>query len=162
MILKKTWSGRKRSTEKMRPQSIWDGVKMSQQSGRHFKALWWTVVFIFHHRVKFHFASRVTLKVEPAIEVWLARYRYDGWNRISALIWFRCQHFLKTFLCLIWYFVGRTASLYGCKFVLLVLYIGQVAVSMLSLSALCQWTRARSQISNWDQTRIFNEESGCF
>ena len=78
-----------------------------------------TAMFIFHHRFKFHFASRVTLKVEPAIEVWLARYRYDGWNRISALIWFRCQRSLKPFLCLIWYsLVGRSAFMAGSLYFL--------------------------------------------
>ena len=39
---------------------------------------------------------------------------------------------------MIWYFVGRMASLYGWKFVLLMLYIGQVAVPTLSCGALCE------------------------
>ena len=45
-------------------------------------------------------------------------------------------------------FAGRKASLYGWKFVFLVLYIGQVAVPTLSLSALCEWAFSKRHLGN--------------
>ena len=148
MILKKTWSGRKKRIGKTRPQSIWDGVSYESAIRPPFPGL------MMNRIVHLPSSFQASLHVPRHA---LSRTSNRGWTSALSLWWLKSNQpfdlislstLSQTVSMLDLVFAGWKASIYGWKFVFLVLYIGQVAVPTLSLSALCEWAFSKRRLRN--------------